>query len=276
MRKLNEEEKIVSEERRKQHNKEYCRIHREELKEYQKEYRQTHREKLREYFRQRWKEPKRKEQNREDYQRHKTERLMWHKKHRERPDIKEKHRLLDAIRYTTHKKEYQERGQKYRMGEITTPTIIKAEKNLSLIKEMYIEKNYDSISIAKKLKVSQDTIFAILRRNNISIKPKIFSNTKTLACSNGLLVKSNCERRIVEFLIKKNINFIYEPTIKYNGKTYFPDFYLLEKDLYIEYAGLTDKDWYNEQLEKKKQAYQELNLKVIFITKPEQICGVVI
>jgi len=202
--------------------------------------------------------------------------LEWHKKYRQEPRNKLKDKNRNIVRYSIHKKEWQDRDKKYRFGEIITPSVIKAEKKLSFIKKMYAKRNYDTKSIAKKIGVTQNTIFAVLRKNNIPIKPKAFHNQKLLPCSNGLLVRSNGERIIVEYLIAKRINFEYELPIKYGHKTYHPDFYIAEKDLYVEFAGLFNVAWYKEQLEKKKRAYKELNMNAIFITKPEQICEVII
>lgn len=188
-----------------------------------------------------------------------------------KPEIKEK-RKENARKYNQTKK-VKMRHKKYCDFEIKTPLIIKIKQRLPMIRKLYTKENHSAISIAKKLKTSPNLIIGILRKNGIEIKPKIFCNKRTIPCSNGLLVKSNYERIIAETLLQENMPFIYEPRL--SNSRFIPDFYLPEKDLYVEYAGLTDKEWYNKQLEKKKQTYQELNIKAIFITKPEQIIEII-
>jgi hypothetical protein len=238
------------------------------------EYRAKNRDKLNEHNRLWRQKPEVKEANRKYMRVYEQKPECKEQKRNYR--IKNKEKICEHNRLWRQKPENKRRakdfGQKYRLGEIITPRILEIEKSLSLIREMYIEKNYDTNNIAKKFHTSSSVILAVLRRNNIPIKPKIFCNKRAIPCSNGLLVKSNSERIIVEILLQKNIPFIYEPNLP--TIRFIPDFYIPEKDLYVEYAGLTDKDWYNEQLEKKKETYEKLNINAVFINKPEQITDV--
>jgi hypothetical protein len=196
------------------------------------------------------------------------------KEYRGRPEVK-KHYQISTRLYREkpeNKKRNEIMSKKYRNGEITSPTILEMERRIGFIRELYLQKNYDIYGIAKKLNTSKSIISAVLRRNSISIKPKIFCNKRAIPCSNGLLVKSNSERVIVETLLQKGINFVYEPHLP--DTRFIPDFYLPDRDLFVEFAGLTDKKWYVEQLEKKRKAYQDLQKNVSFITKPEQIVEV--
>lgn len=193
-----------------------------------------------------------------------------HRLRRLRPDVKEKDR---AYRMTRRDKDCQYKKD-YAKGTIITPKILLMEKSLPLIKELYYGRRWDANSVAKKFNTHTAVILAILRKNNLPVKQKQFSPKRYLSCSNGLLVRSNPERVIVEYLIENNIEFIYERPIPYKNTTYYPDFYIVEKGLFVEFAGLTDKDWYNDKLERKKEAYRELNINATFITRPEQIVEV--
>ena len=186
----------------------------------------------------------------------------------------EKGRQNDKQYYENNKTKWTLRSKKMIAGKIPTKSVLELEKSLPLIKELYYNKNYDALSIAKHFKTSQSIVLAVLRRNNLSVKPKAFHNQACLECSNGLMVKSNSERRIVEFLLNMGVSFVYEKPIKYGKTTFFPDFYIPEKDVFVEFAGLMGIAWYEAQLEKKKLAMAELNKNYIIITKPEQIAEV--
>ena len=187
-----------------------------------------------------------------------------------RPDVKEQEK-----NYRIKKKVIQKQYSKdYINGRIVTPKILLLEKSLPLIKKLYYEQGWDAKSIADKLSCTKDVIIAVLRRNNLPVKQKQFSPKRYLPCSNGLLVRSNPERIIVEFLINNNVEFVYEQPLPYKDTIYYPDFYLPDRNLFVEFAGLTDKKWYVKQLEKKRRAYRDLQKNVSFITKPEQIVEV--
>jgi hypothetical protein len=188
------------------------------------------------------------------------------------PEVKEKRR--ENARQYNQRRKVKIQHKKYCNFEIITPSIKKIKQKLPLIKRLYLKENHSATSIAKKLKTSPNLIIGLLRKNNIPIKPKIFCNKRAIPCSNGLLVKSNSERAIVEILLQRNIPFVYEPHLQ--NIRFVPDFFLPVQDLFVEFAGLTDKKWYNEQLAKKKEVYTEINLNAIFITKPEQIIEAII
>jgi len=211
----------------------------------------------------------------------KPKKALYKKKHSDRNNELERlRRLLPKVRehnrnYNFKRKDIQRKYRKdYTNGRVVTPKILLLEKSLPLIKKLYYEQGWDAKSIADKLSCTKDVIVAVLRRNNLPVKQKQFSPRRYLPCSNGLLVRSNPERIIVEFLINNNVEFIYEQPLPYKDTIYYPDFYLPDRDLFVEFAGLTDKKWYVEQLEKKRKAYQDLQKNVSFITKPEQIVEV--
>jgi len=72
-------------------------------------------------------------------------------------------------------------------------------------------------------------------------------NVKELICSNGFKVLGSWEQLFVEFCISNNIT-IKQPEIPFayefeGTRSYFPDFYLPDTDVYIEVKGMQkDKD----------------------------------
>lgn len=66
---------------------------------------------------------------------------------------------------------------------------------------------------------------------------------------NGIKVQGNWERLVAETLIKNNISFVRK-RLNYDGyRTYTPDFYLTEYDIFIEVKGWlsdTDKEKYRK------------------------------
>ena len=78
-----------------------------------------------------------------------------------------------------------------------------------------------------------------------------------IRCKNGCYVRSKAERTIVNFFIDNGIRYEYER--KYNamnGKTYYPDFYLPDYNLFIEYFGMSDFE-YLQKVEEKKHIYSQ-------------------
>ncbi len=89
-----------------------------------------------------------------------------------------------------------------------------------------------------------------------------YGNKNTL-CSSGAFVRSDCEARIADKLYEHKICVAYEKVVPYDDektgerKLLHPDFYLPEENLYIEYNGLTGKDYltkkeYTEKIYKNK------------------------
>lgn len=85
--------------------------------------------------------------------------------------------------------------------------------------------------------------------------------------------KSVGETILAETLDKYGIKFKYEKQILVEDKKpkdteknrlWYPDFYLENKGIIIEYAGRNDKD-YLEGLEKRKETYEKMGLKVIIV-----------
>ena len=75
---------------------------------------------------------------------------------------------------------------------------------------------------------------------------------KEFKCLDGHIVKSKAEREIDNFFYNNDINHVYEakyihPVTK---KMAAPDFFIPEKNLYIEYFGLEDPDYLRNKEEK--------------------------
>ena len=106
-------------------------------------------------------------------------------------------------------------------------------------------------------------------------KPKREYGVKSVTIK-GEEVKSIAERRIEDYFVKNNINYVYEREAK--GKVLFfdykissPDFYLPDYDVYVEYWGLVDADdsWtraqYIKNMKRKMALYYQNNIKFISI-----------
>ena len=82
----------------------------------------------------------------------------------------------------------------------------------------------------------------------------------------GIAVRSQYEKAVVELLVKHKIRFQYEPLMLLNGKQYRPDFYLPDRNLFIEICGLTHLPYYQDRVAYKKQIYEQAELNAIFIS----------
>lgn len=77
---------------------------------------------------------------------------------------------------------------------------------------------------------------------------------------NGLKYKSAGEVEIAKFLNEKNIKFKYNK--KYpNQSRYYYDFYLIDWDYYIEYAGMSGKSFYDVRIKNKRKMCLKFNFK---------------
>jgi hypothetical protein len=91
--------------------------------------------------------------------------------------------------------------------------------------------------------------FRIIFLKNIKI---IITNYGNIRYFNDHITRSNGEYEIAKFLVKNNIEYVYEQ--KYPNSKYICDFYLKQKDLYIEYMGFLKSNYLtktNEDIIKK-------------------------
>lgn len=103
---------------------------------------------------------------------------------------------------------------------------------------------------------------------------------KVLKTSKGLMVQSEGEKKIANFLEKHHIDFDYDEVITLEGrernkngylKSWIrPDFYLTEFDIIIEYWGLKGTKDYDKRTVEKKRLYKEAGKRFISIS-PEDL-----
>jgi hypothetical protein len=80
--------------------------------------------------------------------------------------------------------------------------------------------------------------------------------------------KSEGERRIAHFLDENTIKYHYEPGVlvshpKDKPRIWYPDFYLQEFSMYIEYFGLSGRQSYDRGVNRKESTYSRMGLNVI-------------
>lgn len=80
----------------------------------------------------------------------------------------------------------------------------------------------------------------------------------------GHYVRSRGEVMIADFLFRNKIRFVYEKRVCKNGEEYYPDFFLPDQSIYIEYWGSEDKNYMNLK-QKKKEFYRVNKLLLIQI-----------
>ncbi len=77
----------------------------------------------------------------------------------------------------------------------------------------------------------------------------------TIRCEDGHYVRSNNEKVIDDRLYRKRVFHEYETRYKaLDGQSYYPDFYLPDADVFIEYFGVSES---KEKNEKKKKLFMQ-------------------
>ena len=93
----------------------------------------------------------------------------------------------------------------------------------------------------------------------------------TIRCEDGHYVRSNNEKVIDDRLYRKRVFHEYETRYKaLDGQPYYPDFYLPDADVFIEYFGVSESKEKNEK--KKKLFMQDIKHNFEFI--PQEKVGV--
>lgn len=85
----------------------------------------------------------------------------------------------------------------------------------------------------------------------------------------GIQVRSKGEQEIANFLFEQNINFEYEKKITLGSKMIRPDFYLNDKDIYIEFFGMNTPR-YKRITWLKKRLYKKYGLRFIPLSYKSQ------
>lgn len=110
-----------------------------------------------------------------------------------------------------------------------------------------------------------DEVF--LDRRNFDTKVEL---NKTIIAKAGVLVQSEGERLIADWLIARGIAFRYDERFRIlSGHAIRPDFYLPELDVYIEYWGMDTAD-YKIGMLKKQQLYQQEGKRLISVHPPDK------
>ncbi len=103
-----------------------------------------------------------------------------------------------------------------------------------------------------------DEVF--LDRRNFETKVELQKKIRT---KDGTWVQSDGERRIAEILAAENIRYRYDERFRIlDGYAIRPDFYLPERDIYIEYWGMDTAD-YKIGMFKKQKLYQQQGKKLV-------------
>ena len=82
----------------------------------------------------------------------------------------------------------------------------------------------------------------------------------------GVKVRSKSEKKIADFLVSHGVKYEYEKMLRtwaLGSKISFPDFYLPEYKVYIEYWGLANEENYNLKMRRKLAKYHQIGLKWI-------------
>lgn len=105
-----------------------------------------------------------------------------------------------------------------------------------------------------------DEVF--IERRNFDMRVEL---NKTIRARDGTLVQSDGERRIADYLRVHHIAYRYDERFRIiDGYAIRPDFYLPERDVYIEYWGMDTAD-YKIGMLKKQQLYQQTGKKLVSI-----------
>lgn len=100
-------------------------------------------------------------------------------------------------------------------------------------------------------------------------KRKIPEPGKNIRCSDGTMVRSKAERRIVEKLIVNNIRFEYEPMVAWADMYFEPDFFFPDYGLYAEYWGMMHhendriRETYCKHMNWKKEQFKKYKFYLI-------------
>ena len=153
------------------------------------------------------------------------------------------------------------------------------ENNVRCMEELLDQiRDYDDNSVIDALPATYAKAIAFLREHNDAPGIQQSENPKnrhelTVACSNGLMVRTKGEMIIAEILITLGIEFRYEKRLdlvekitladgsyRYKPKTVYPDFTIVLADgteLYWEHAGLFDTDNYRDSQHRKFNIYYD-------------------
>lgn len=149
--------------------------------------------------------------------------------------------------------------------------IEEVKKYIIKYKRLPLREEFDGInfphflSITRRLGVSKwSDIYKHIDLSDINYYNDSKHGTgKVYIDENGIVYLSRQEFLIGEWLTNNSIKF--EKEVPYGNSNYIFDFYLPEKDIYIEYYGLSHREEYKKRIEEKRKKYN--GRKVIEIMK---------
>lgn len=115
-------------------------------------------------------------------------------------------------------------------------------------------------TIAKKIGYGASTVKYHLVRNLSSQEYKrrhgirrftSYWSGRSYKNDRGETFQSSLEERVANWLYKRGVNYKMHVRLLLGRKTYYPDFYLPRKGLYIEVFGMTDLDFYTRKMQRK-------------------------
>ena len=107
-----------------------------------------------------------------------------------------------------------------------------------------------------------DIIIRISKCKEATVEER-YAEGQRYVCKDGHIVRSKSERDIDNYLFDNRIFHVYEKKFDVDGEdTIKPDFYLPQKDIYIEHWGL-DSEKYQKEKQYKLNVYRKHNVTVI-------------
>jgi very-short-patch-repair endonuclease len=107
---------------------------------------------------------------------------------------------------------------------------------------------------------------------NLRRKPRLCTRVKRMPrpgagsqAGDGRPFKSKYEKRCAQFLSRLRIRYQYEPLLLLRGKSYRPDFFLPDYNLFVEICGYSHMPYYRSRTHFKEQIYEKAGLQVLFI-----------
>lgn len=137
--------------------------------------------------------------------------------------------------------------------------------DLDTVVHLYESDELGTQTIGDIFGVSKSHIAKLLKAANISLRQSGYPNVSHYTAKDGHRVKSGLEVQVDNWLYEHGIDHIYEPQI--NSTPYFADF--LVEDIYVEIWGIEGNERYQCKKQKKLDAYQRLNAKLLSVHRSD-------
>jgi len=154
-------------------------------------------------------------------------------------------------------KEHQGKLNVAQIGKTASP---EAKRKMSI---SHTGKIFGPVPDDRKRKISE-TLKRKYESGEIKVSPK--ARQKKRNWYNGIYFRSSWELKFAQWLNARNISWLYEPaTFKLPGTGYIPDFYLPDKNLYIEIKGKEER---MEKIQLFKKLYK---VRIKILLQPDLI-----